>query len=299
MNVLIVDDQERILEAVKSLVDWKRLGVEEVYTAESASVAKKKLETKSVDIMLTDIEMPGENGLGLHKWQKEHYPEITCIFLTSHADFIYAKEAIRNGAFDYILQPAAIPEIEETLGRCIEYLKIQESLIKKSSRYDERLKETLDSHVFNMFHTKNKFAYMEQWKADSGTMEEDWWYLPCLMEIWGNNSKKIKEKLSVILEMSGNKEEQIPAIFVCMDESRIGILFYKKGKIPDRRYLKEKMYVILQQLKEIARCELNLYVGEFSRDDLPEQIGHIHEFYTGKLLKRNEVYMVTPSEKQN
>lgn len=136
MIVLIVDDQEKILEATKKLVDWKRLHVDEVYTADSAAAAKEILNKHHVDIMLTDIEMPEENGISLQKWQVENYPYVYCIFLTSHADFTYAKEAIRGGAFDYILQPASIPEIEETLQRCIARQREREDLLQKKENYD-------------------------------------------------------------------------------------------------------------------------------------------------------------------
>lgn len=141
MNVLIVDDQEKVLEATQKLVNWKRLHVDEVFTADSAAAAKRILSQYHVDIMLTDIEMPEEDGLSLQKWQVEHYPYMYCIFLTSHADFSYAKEAIRGGAFDYILQPAGIPEIEETIERCMEKLKKRTDVMQKSSRYDELMEK--------------------------------------------------------------------------------------------------------------------------------------------------------------
>ena len=79
MKILLVDDQERILKAMKKLVDWEKLGIEEVYTAGSAAAARAVLETQPVDIMLTDIEMPGEDGIALQKWQAEHYPHILCV----------------------------------------------------------------------------------------------------------------------------------------------------------------------------------------------------------------------------
>ena len=65
-----------------------------------------------------------------------------CIFLTSHADFSYAKEAIRGGAFDYIVQPASIPEIEETIARCLQHLEQRTYYMQKSSRYDALTEQT-------------------------------------------------------------------------------------------------------------------------------------------------------------
>ena len=71
-----------------------------------------------IDILMTDIEMPGENGLQLLHWVSENYPDIVCILLTSHADFSYAQESIKLGCFDYVVQPAPYQEIEDALLTC-------------------------------------------------------------------------------------------------------------------------------------------------------------------------------------
>lgn len=143
MKVLLVDDQERILRAMETLVDWKKLGIDRIHTAGSAAAAREILNAYPVDIMLADIEMPGEDGISLQKWQMENYPHILCVFLTSHADFGYAKEAIRNGAFDYILQPAGIPEIEDVIRRCADHLEIRNRFMESGGRYDEKMPEEL------------------------------------------------------------------------------------------------------------------------------------------------------------
>ncbi len=143
MKILLVDDQERILKAMVKLVDWKKLGIEQVYTADSAAAAREVLDTQPVDIMLTDIEMPGEDGISLQKWQMEKYPYILCVFLTSHADFSYAREAIHNGAFDYILQPAKIPDIEEVIRRCMEHLEMRNRIMEQGDRFEDRMPEEL------------------------------------------------------------------------------------------------------------------------------------------------------------
>ena len=83
MNVLVVDDQERVLKATKLLVHWNQIGVDRVFTASSAEMARQVFARETVDILLTDIEMPGEDGLALHRWQMEHSPDTACIFLTA------------------------------------------------------------------------------------------------------------------------------------------------------------------------------------------------------------------------
>ncbi len=117
MNVLLVDDQRAIVESIKKGIGWEKLGIEEVYTACSAAKAKLFLVNASIDIMLLDIEMPGEDGLSLFQWVKEKGMNVCCIFLTSHADFEYARRAIGLGGFDYILQPARYQDVEKVLER--------------------------------------------------------------------------------------------------------------------------------------------------------------------------------------
>ena len=91
MNVLLVDDQKAIVESLKNGIQWGKLPVSQVYTACSAKEAKLVLRNFEVDVLVSDIEMPEENGLSLCRWAKEQFQEIECIFLTSHADFAYAR----------------------------------------------------------------------------------------------------------------------------------------------------------------------------------------------------------------
>lgn len=115
MNILIVDDQVAVLRGLERGVDWKKLGFSQVYTAGSAGEAKLILINYDIDILLTDIEMPEETGLELFRWSKNRYPNLVGVFLTSHAEFSYVKEAMALGGFDYILQPARFSEVERVL----------------------------------------------------------------------------------------------------------------------------------------------------------------------------------------
>ena len=91
MNVLAVDDQINVLNGLMVGVQWKKLGIDQVYKAGNAAEAKRILRACTVDILLSDIEMPGESGLQLLEWVRNEQMDIACIFLTAHADFGYAK----------------------------------------------------------------------------------------------------------------------------------------------------------------------------------------------------------------
>ena len=119
MNLLIVDDQKTIVNGLRDGIDWKASGIDEVHTACSAREAKLVLMNFDIEILLTDIEMPEENGMELLEWTKTRYPEIVAIFLTSHADFEYARQAIKLGSFDYILQPARYEDVQHVVERAV------------------------------------------------------------------------------------------------------------------------------------------------------------------------------------
>lgn len=119
MTVLIVDDQPSVVKGLFSGVNWEEIGVRQISKAYSAMEAKREFDRQPIDVMLCDIEMPGESGLSLLSWVRERGYSTKCIFLTSHAEFKYAKQAVALGGFDYILQPARYEEIQNALAKAL------------------------------------------------------------------------------------------------------------------------------------------------------------------------------------
>ena len=150
MNVLVVDDQMNVVNGICKGVNWEKVGIGEVFGACSAHEAKTVIRSRKVDILLCDIEMPGENGLELFRWVGQNGYSIKCIFLTAYADFNYAKMAISLGGFDYILQPARYQDIEKVLVRAIAQIR-EERNTERYSKYGRMLyeeKEALLDHLF-------------------------------------------------------------------------------------------------------------------------------------------------------
>lgn len=119
MKLLIVDDSPGVVMGLREGLDWVAAGISDVVTAGNAMEAKESIKNGDIDIMLCDIEMPFENGLTLYRWIKQEGFGISCIFLTSHAEFQYAQEAVKLGAFDYIVQPAPYDEVMRVVARAI------------------------------------------------------------------------------------------------------------------------------------------------------------------------------------
>ena len=114
-SILLVDDDFFALEGMKRGVHFQELGFENVYYCTSMASACKVLEQHPVDVLVTDIEMPGGSGLDLQKWVLARGIKLVTIFLTCHASFEYAQDAIRLRIFDYILKPLRYADFEKKL----------------------------------------------------------------------------------------------------------------------------------------------------------------------------------------
>ena len=125
MNVILVDDEEVAVNALKRRVDWKKYGIDEVYIAYSMQEAQSVFGEKVVDIMISDIEMPQGNGLDLFEWVKSYYPAVECIYVTCHPEFDYMRRALRLGSADYVLKPVDYEELDGILHQVAERVRRQ------------------------------------------------------------------------------------------------------------------------------------------------------------------------------
>ena len=122
-QILLVDDENITLEALKTGMDWEKHKITRVYTTRDTEEAKQILSANAIDFAICDIEMPNETGFDLVKWINACSPLTLCMFLTCHSEFTYAKQAIQLGALDYILKPVDYDELSEVLQKAIQKKK--------------------------------------------------------------------------------------------------------------------------------------------------------------------------------
>lgn len=130
-SILIVDDEWIVVQNIRDNIHWEQLGLSRVYTALNLVQAQQVFRDHPVDIMICDIEMPEGNGIELMAWVKEHSPGTVRVFLTCHEDFAYAKQAVKLGAFDYLLKPIPYEELEFVISQALEH--------SKKSHYQEQV----------------------------------------------------------------------------------------------------------------------------------------------------------------
>ncbi|APB70580.1 DNA-binding response regulator [Paenibacillus polymyxa] len=123
VQILLVDDESYVTESLAATIPWETLGIERVHQAASALAAVDVLEAYDIDILVTDIRMPGMTGLELIVEVNERWPHIRSLLLTGYADFEYAKKALQLKAFDYILKPVDDEEFIKCVSAAMDSLK--------------------------------------------------------------------------------------------------------------------------------------------------------------------------------
>lgn len=127
-RAVIADDEGVILQGLKKLIDWKSLEVELVGEARDGQRLKEVIEETKPDIVIADIMMPHMTGLEVIRWYYETHSHAKFIFISGYEEFSYAKEALKNGAVDYLLKPVGRKELEEAVGKAIEKLEEQNTI---------------------------------------------------------------------------------------------------------------------------------------------------------------------------
>ncbi|MBM7654522.1 response regulator transcription factor [Neobacillus cucumis] len=151
-KVLIADDEPLILKNLTQIIDWPALNCMVAGTAQNGHEALTILEKVQMDIILTDISMPGMTGIDLLKQiQTLPYKPIT-LLISGYDDFEYAREGIKNNALDYILKPIDYDELQECIERAVGQLdqqKRSESEYEKFQIYELMTTEKMDPEIRN------------------------------------------------------------------------------------------------------------------------------------------------------
>jgi len=143
LKMLIVEDEWLEREGLVNFLDWNSLGIEDPEIACDGIEGIEKARYIRPDIIITDIKMPGMDGLKMSSKIREFLPDVKIIILTGYDDFKLAKEAIDINANAYILKPVEEDEmltvLERMLNECREDRKKQEE--------KRMLKELIDGNI--------------------------------------------------------------------------------------------------------------------------------------------------------
>lgn len=140
MKILIADDERHIRNGLKMSMDWERLKIDGIFTAENGEEALALCRREKPEIILTDIRMPGMDGLELAKKATELYGAKKVLIMSGYSEFAYAQSAVRIGAVDYLLKPIKLNELEKILENTVAQIAEEE---KRQELFDQDILQKL------------------------------------------------------------------------------------------------------------------------------------------------------------
>lgn len=145
IRVIIVDDETRICKLIMNLIQWDELGMEIVGIAHNGVDALELVRTKEPHLVITDIRMPGYDGLEMIELAKTIKKELEFILISGYEEFAHAQKAMSYGVKDYLCKPINKENLLTALGRVHESIQTrnrQECL--------EREYESIQKDVFKI-----------------------------------------------------------------------------------------------------------------------------------------------------
>lgn len=277
MNLLIVDDEYYYAEGIKNTLEHSDLFFDAIFCAYSMEQAIEIFRTKSVEILISDIEMPHGSGLELVDWVLNNGYNTETIFLTAYSNFDYALSAIKLQSSDYLLKPIA----KEDLIRCVktvitDYKRKQMQSdweeVKKNAYQNESNEQFWNSICKSVYQPtqENLIKNIRQYRLQESLLKKQFYVgllritLSAEDEQWESKlyDYAIKNVIQETLEPCKGLEAMLRIndqdFFLCMDVAMIG----------DQSAYLELCHSIITNLKEWLPGNFQLFIGTSSMLDL-------------------------------
>jgi len=210
-RILIVDDEVEITEILADLLSADY----ECVRAGSAEQALSQLADNRFQLVISDITMPGMSGLEMIPHVKEHSPDTVVVMISGMQTVESAIGALRLGAFDYLMKPFDLRQVEAVVKRALEHYE----LVVAKQRYENHLEELVEQRTAELDHALNSLeaAYRSTLKALTAALEtRD-------SETHGHSERVVSYSLRLGREYGLNSEQ--------MKSLEFGSLLHDIGKI--------------------------------------------------------------------
>jgi putative nucleotidyltransferase with HDIG domain len=139
-NILVVDDEEAIREVVSTMLESKGYRCTAV---SNGRAAQDQVKRTTPDLVLSDMIMPEMDGIKLLEWLRQYDPEVPVIMVTAIHDISTALEAIRRGAYDYILKPFEKDQLYLGVNRALQHRR----LVTENRNYQRDLEKLVEERT--------------------------------------------------------------------------------------------------------------------------------------------------------
>lgn len=229
-RIIVVDDEKPQLEALCTLLEDAGYWVDGYA---DPTQALQQLQTHAYDLLLTDLRLPGMDGIELVQHAKRIDPDLSAVLMTGHGSIKTAVDAMKLGVQDYILKPFKVSELMPVVNRAIEVrsLKVQNArLIQDLSASNERLLEMnqeLDHFAGRVAHDLNSLCHIIQGFAGSLTRrandkldEQEQRYLQRINEASARGGQLVSDLLAFARLGSGDLQFSLIVLDEVVEKAR-------------------------------------------------------------------------------
>lgn len=118
-TIYIVDDESIVLDGLVNLVEWSKINVKVLGTASSGNAGVNEILYLKPDVVITDIRMPGKDGLKLIEEVQQVLPQTAFIVISGYDEFSYAQKAMHYGVVEYLLKPVDEEKVLEVVEKAL------------------------------------------------------------------------------------------------------------------------------------------------------------------------------------
>jgi two-component system response regulator YesN len=319
-RMLIVDDEPYIVASLKEMfedTDSDELDLD-IYSAGSALEALERLEQTRIDIVLSDIRMPGMSGLELMGQIRRRWPACKVIFLSGHNEFSYVQEALRQGSAGYLLKTDDEEDIVATVAKAVAELASEQKMMSLVEKAKQQMHKALPllqkSFLIGLvkgegFGTdgepaRRRFAELEL-PLDA---ERDLMLVVGRVDQWEESfSPSDKDLLlyaiqNIAYEVLGHAAE---AVSVVRDRARFFWIVQKRPEsaledLDLARFVRESLDFIQSQCSLLLKLPISLAstLHPFPWGELPGKYGHLNRLLIRGLGQGDEMLLYEEREKR-
>jgi two-component system response regulator YesN len=143
LNVMIVDDEPSNIYGLVRYIKWKELGYEPPITVESGEEALAILAETPCDVLISDVSMPGMNGIELVARAKEIHPQLQVMMISGYNEFEFVQDAIQVGAQAYVLKPLKLEEVSGILMAFCNATETMRRIIEQTVELEQKISGNL------------------------------------------------------------------------------------------------------------------------------------------------------------
>lgn len=262
LQILIADDEKKIRQGLRNIVDWEALGYQIAGEAANGEEAVSFLAARRPDVVLLDISMPKCNGLEVVRRAQEQGFSGKVIILSGYSDFKYAQEAIRLGVKFYLTKPIDEKELEQLLLQLKEEIAEESKKRAAATNYYQRARETI---LRDLFLKPGNVALLDLVDMNTAAVE----YQVVLYERYVSQQKDMGFSFERFLRVNNQENHLFDLIEL---EQAQGVLLKGEGVI--RRF-----HELLEQCAEQAA------------NSLPTALDHVFLAYGRKVSTLGEIHL--------